>query len=47
MLGKFKDEHDGHMFTLHIELKPTMYCNETDDKKATKKGIYRKVVKIH
>ena len=47
MLGKFKDEHDGNIFTLHIGLKPKMYCNETDDKKATKKakGVDRKVVR--
>ena len=47
VLGKFKDEHDGKIFTLHIGLKPKMYCCETDDKKVTKKGkgIDRKVVK--
>ena len=46
MLGKFKYGHDGKMFIRHIGLKPEMYCNETDDKKATKKckGIDRKVV---
>ena len=37
VLGKFKDEHDGEIFTQHIGLKPEMYCCETDDKKATKK----------
>ena len=31
---KFKDEHDGNIFTLHIVLKPKMYCCETDDKNA-------------
>ena len=38
VLGKFKDEHDGTIFTLHIGLKPKKYCNETDDKKTTKKA---------
>ena len=38
VLGKFKDEHDGKLFTLHIGLNPKMYCNETDDKKTTKKS---------
>ena len=33
VLGKFKDEHDGKIFTQHIGLKPKMYCCETDDKK--------------
>ena len=33
VLGKFKDGHDGQIFTRHIGLKPTMYCCETDDKK--------------
>ena len=46
MLGKSKDEHDGKI-TLHLRLKSNMYCCETDDKKATKKGkgIDRKVVR--
>ena len=47
MLGKFKDEHDGNIYTLHIGLKPKMYCCETDDKNVLKKGkgIDRKVVR--
>ena len=47
VLCKFKYEHDGTIFTQHIGLKPKMYCCETDDKKATKKGkgMDRKVVK--
>ena len=32
VLGKFKDEHDGKIFRLHIGLKPNMYCCEIDDK---------------
>ena len=47
VLGKFKDEHDGRIFTRHIGLKPKMYSNETDDNKAIKKdkGMDRKVVR--
>jgi hypothetical protein len=47
VLGKFKDEHDGNIFTQFIGLKPKMYCTETDDRKTLKKGkgIDRKVVK--
>ena len=47
MLGKFKSEHDGNIFTQHIGLKPKMYCCETDGKKAIKKGkgMNRKVIK--
>ena len=37
VLGKSKDEHDGQIFTLHIGLKPKMYCCETDDKNVLKK----------
>ena len=37
VLGKSQDEHDGRMFTLHIGLKPKMYCCETDDKNVLKK----------
>ena len=47
VLGKFKDEHDGEIFTPHIGLKPKMHWCETVDKKATKKGkgINRKAVR--
>ena len=49
VLGKSKDEHDGQIFTLHIGLKPKMYCCETDDKNVFKKckGIDRIIVKIN
>ena len=33
VLGKFKDEHDGKIFTLYIGLKPKMDCCETGGKK--------------
>ena len=47
VLGQFKDEHDGNIFTQHIGLKPKMYCCETDDKKALKKGkgMYKQITK--
>ena len=38
VLGKFKDEYGGKIFTQHIGLKPKMYCCETDDKKALRNG---------
>ena len=37
VLGKFKDEHDGKIFRLHIGLKPKLYCCETGDQKRIKK----------
>ena len=38
VLGKFKDEHGGTMFTRHVGLKPNMYCCETDDENVLNKG---------
>ena len=48
VLGKFKDEHNGTMFTRHIGLKPKTYCCETDDKTTINKGkrMYRKMLSI-
>ena len=47
VLGKFKDEHYGQIFTRHIGLKPKMYYCETDDKNVLYKGegIDRQVVR--
>ena len=47
VLGTFKDEHDGAIFSTHVGLKPKMYCCVNDDGKTLKKGkgIPKKIVK--